>query len=189
MTTRKGEGRRGDPAAENSSLAKDADMVRLEDRRRQRKRSGQLWRHLRAAMRLVLRHPTLSVGMIPVYPDGRIVLARRVDLDRFSVPGGMVDWGETIEEAAKRELEEETGLEMVRVIRLVGVYSSPARDPRTHAVNVVLALEVRGEPSIRDALEISEIHAFSPADIPYGYLAFDGEQQLKDYLEGRVAVR
>ena len=164
-------------------------MVRLEDRRAKRKKSGQLWRHLRAAMRLLLRHPTLSVGMIPVYPDGRIVLARRVDSDRFAVPGGMVDWGETIEEAAKRELEEETGLEWVRTIRLVGVYSSPARDPRTHAVNVALAVEVRGEPSIRDPLEISEIHAFAPADIPYGHLAFDGEQQLRDYLDGTVAVR
>ena len=164
-------------------------MVRIEDRRRKRKKSGQLWRHLRAAMGLLLRHPTVSVGMIPVYPDGRILLARRVDSDRFSVPGGLLEWGETIHQAARRELEEETGLEMVRTIRLVGVYSSPARDPRTHAVSVTLAVEVRGEPSIHDPLEISEIQAFDPADIPYGYLAFDGEQQLRDYLEGTVAVR
>jgi 8-oxo-dGTP diphosphatase len=189
MTMRKGAGGFGDRSGEISRLAKDGDMVRLEDRRRRGNKSGQLWRHLRAAMRLLLRHPTLSVGMIPVYPDGRIVLARRVDSDRFAVPGGIVDWGETIEEAAKRELEEETGLEWVRTIRLVGVYSSPARDPRTHSVNVALALEVRGDPSIRDPLEISEIHAFAPADIPYDFLAFDGEQQLRDYLDGTVAVR
>ena len=156
-------------------------MVRLEDRRQKRKKSGQLWRHLRAAMRLLLRHPTLSVGMIPVYPDGRIVLARRVDSDRFGVPGGIVDWGETIEEAARRELEEETGLEIVRVIRLVGVYSSTASATFTACV--------RGEPAIRDPLEISEIHAFAPADIPYDHLAFDGEQQLRDFLAGTVAVR
>ena len=189
MTMRKGDERAGDRSGENSRLAKGGDMVRLEDRRQKRKKSGQLWRHLRAAMRLLLRHPTLSVGMIPVYPDGRIVLARRVDSDRFGVPGGIVDWGETIEEAARRELEEETGLEIVRVIRLVGVYSSPARDPRTHAVNVALAVEVRGEPAIRDPLEISEIHAFAPGDIPYDHLAFDGEQQLRDFLAGTVAVR
>jgi 8-oxo-dGTP diphosphatase len=163
--------------------------VRIEDRRRARKKSGQLWRHLRAAMRLLLRHPTLSVGIVPVYPDGRIVLARRVDSDRFAVPGGMVDWGETIEEAARRELEEETGLQWVRLQRLVGVYSSPARDPRTHAVSITLAVEVRGEPEIHDPLEISEIHAFPPSEIPFGYLAFDGEQQLRDYFDGRVVVR
>ena len=164
-------------------------MVRIEDRRQRTKKSGQLWRHLRAAMRLLLRHPTLSVSVVPVYPDGRIVLARRVDSDRFAVPGGMVDWGETIEETARRELEEETGLEWVRLVRLVGVYSSPARDPRTHAVSVTVVAEVRGEPRIQDPLEISEIHAFAPADIPFAHLAFDGEQQLRDYLEGRVAVR
>lgn len=164
-------------------------MVRIEDRRQRTKKSGQLWRHLRAAMRLLLRHPTLSVSVVPVYPDGRIVLARRVDSDRFAVPGGMVDWGETIEETARRELEEETGLEWVRLVRLVGVYSSPARDPRTHAVSVTVAAEVRGEPRIQDRLEISEIHAFAPSDIPFAHLAFDGEQQLRDYLEGSVAVR
>jgi 8-oxo-dGTP diphosphatase len=164
-------------------------MVRLEDRRRRQKKGRQLWRHLRAAMRLLLRHPTLSVSIVPVYPDGRIVLARRVDSDRFAVPGGIVDWGETIEETAQRELEEETGLEWVRLLGLVGVYSSPARDPRTHAVSVTVAAEVRGEPVIHDPLEISELHTFAPSDIPFGYLAFDGEQQLRDYLGGKVAVR
>ena len=162
--------------------------VRLEDRRRKRSRSGQLWRHLRAAMKLLLRHPTISVGMIPVLPDGRILLARRVDSDRFSIPGGMLEWGETLEVAAKRELEEETGVHWVRLLRLVGVYSSPTRDPRTHAVNVALAVEVRGEPRIGDPLEVSELHAFTPDEIPFSHLAFDGERQLRDYLEGRTVV-
>ena len=189
MKDRKGARRDGDLSGENSAPHPGVEMVRIEDRRRRRKKSGQLWRHLRAAMRLLLRHPTLSVSIVPVYPDGRIVLARRVDSDRFTVPGGMVDWGETIEETARRELEEETGLTWVRLMGLVGVYSSPARDPRTHAVSVTVAAEVRGEPEIHDPLEISEIHAFSPADLPFDYLAFDGEQQLRDYLAGQVAVR
>lgn len=163
-------------------------MVRIEDRRRKRKRTRQLWRHLRAAMGLLLRHPTVSVGMIPVYPDGRILLARRVDSDRFSIPGGMLDWGETIHQAARRELEEETGLEWVRVIRLVGIYSSPNRDPRAHSVNVALAVEVRGEPRIGDLLEVSELHAFAPDEIPFDHLAFDGAEQLRDFLEGRTVV-
>ena len=164
-------------------------MVRIHDRRKRSKKSKQVWRHLRAAMHLLVRHPTLSVDIIPVLADGRIVLARRVDSDRFAIPGGMVDWGETIEEAAMRELEEETGLDWVRLERLVGIYSSPERDPRTHAVNVALAVEVRGEPEIGDPLEVSEVHAFRPDEIPFEHLAFDGAQQIRDYLEGRTAVR
>ena len=183
------EGRDVRAAGEIAEAEQGEPPVRIRDRRRRRKKGGQLWRHLRAAMRLLLRHPTVSVGIVPVYPDGRIVLARRVDSDRFAVPGGMVDWGETLEEAARRELEEETGLEWVRLRRLVGVYSSPTRDPRAHAVSVTLAVDVRGEPEIRDTMEISEIHAFAPSEIPFGYLSFDGEQQLRDYLDGRVAVR
>lgn len=189
MSERKRGATDGDPPGGISAPGGGGDGVRIVDRRRSRKKSGQLWRHLRAAMRLLLRHPTLAVGIVPVYPDGRVVLARRVDSDRFAVPGGIVDWGETIEEAARRELEEETGLRWVRLIRLVGIYSSPTRDPRTHAVSITLAAEVQGDPEIHDPLEISELHAFVPADIPFGYLAFDGEQQLRDYLDGTVALK
>lgn len=139
-------------------------------------------------MKLVLRRPTLAVTVIPVLADGRIVLARRVDNDRWGPPGGMVDWGETIEQAARRELREETDLELVAIERLVGVYSSPRRDPRGHAVSITVAARVRGETEIHDPLEISELHAFSAEEIPFGYLAFDGDQQLRDYLDGRTVL-
>ena len=162
--------------------------VRTEDRRRRNKRSRQLWRHLRAAMSLLLRRPILSVGVIPVLPDGRIVLVRRVDDDRWSIPGGMMDWGENAESTARRELAEETGLELVRIDRLSGVYSAPDRDPRTHSVNVTVVGEVSGDFEIQDPLEVSEIHAFRPDEIPFGYLAHDHDQQLRDYLDGRIAL-
>ncbi len=162
--------------------------VRLKDRRKRSRRSRQLWRYLRAAMRLLLRHPIPSVAVVPVLPDGRIVLVRRVDSDRWALPGGMVDWGETVEETAIRELEEEAGLEIVRLQRLIGVYSSPERDPRSHSIAVTVAAEVRGEPRIGDPLEISEIHAFAAEELPFGYMAHGMEAMLRDYLEGRTVV-
>ena len=164
-------------------------MVRLKDRRRRGSKRSQIWRHLRTAMRLVLRRPTVAVTVIPVLSDGRIVLVRRVDNDRWTPPGGIIDWGETVEEAAHRELEEETGLELVSVERLVGVYSSPERDPRGHAISILVAARVRGEMEIEDLLELSEVHVFAVAEIPFGHMAFDGEQQLRDYLQGRTVVR
>jgi 8-oxo-dGTP diphosphatase len=162
--------------------------VRLKDRRKRSKRSRQLWRHLRAAIRLLLRHPVSSVAIVPLLPDGRIVLARRVDTDRWVLPGGMVDWGETVQEATGRELEEETGLEIVRMRRLVGVYSSPERDPRVHSIVIVVAADVQGEPEIRDSMEVSEVHAFTIDRLPFEYTDYGTQAMLQDYLEGRTVL-
>ncbi len=162
--------------------------MRLKDRRKRSGRSRQLWRYLRAAMRLLLRHPIPSVAVVPVLADGRTVLVRRVDSDRWALPGGIVDWGETVEETASRELEEEAGLEIVRIERLVGVYSSPERDPRSHSIAVTIAAEVRGDPRVGDPLEISEVHAFAAEELPFGYMSHGMEAMLRDYLEGRTVV-
>lgn len=162
--------------------------VRLKDRRKRAKRGGQLWRHLRAAVRLVVRHPLMSVTVVPVREDGRIVLVRRVDSDRWVLPGGLMDWGETVRETALRELGEESGLEAVRVGRLVGVYSAPDRDPRSHSITVLVEVEVRGETRISDPLEISEIHAFAPAELPYDHMVLGSDAMLRDYLAGRTVI-
>lgn len=163
-------------------------MVRTEDRRRRTKKRGQLWRHLRTAMRMLWRRPVASVGVVPVLADGRIVLVRRVDNDRWTIPGGMLDWGEDVATAVRRELEEESGLQLQSIERLLGVYSSPERDPRTHAVSITVVALVSGEPQIHDRLEVSEIHAFTREEIPFGYLAFDMDRQLRDFVEGRTVV-
>lgn len=139
-------------------------------------------------MRLLWRRPLVSVTVVPVLPDGRILLVRRVADDRWTLPGGIVEWGEDVPTAARRELEEESGVEMESLERLLGVYSSPGRDRRTHAVSITLAARVRGMPHIGDPLEVSEIHAFAPGELPFGYFAHDIERQLRDFLAGRTVI-
>ncbi len=81
--------------------------------------------------------PLLTVDTVIIFM-GKIVLIRRKNppfQDHFALPGGFVDVGETVEAAAVREAKEETGLD-VEIIRLIGVYSDPARDPRGHTVSV-----------------------------------------------------
>lgn len=149
----------------------------------------QLWRYVGTAARLLLRRPVVSVVLVPSLPDGRVVLVRRVDDERWCLPGGLVDWGETVEEAGRRELREETGLELLRVDRLVGIYSSLERDPRIHAVSITLAVTVGGEMEVRDELELSGVRAFATERIPLGTLAHDHDQQLRDYLAGTTVIR
>lgn len=116
-------------------------------------------------------------------------MIRRRDTGRWALPGGMVDWREDIPNTVRRELAEETGLDLVKIRGLVGVYSSPARDPRVHSICIVVAADVRGEFNIQDKLEISEVRAFSPDKLPKpDELSYDNGQQLKNYLEGAIAL-
>ncbi len=146
------------------------------------------WQFISTVIKVAFRHPILGVTLIPVMPDGKIVLVRRQDSGKWAFAGGMVDWGENIANSAKRELKEETGLDLVKIKRLVGIYSDPYRDPRIHSIAVSLEVEVEGEVNISDTLEIAEVQAFYPDDLPRGNLAHDHDHQLDDYLEGRTTV-
>ncbi|CAN1209404.1 NUDIX hydrolase [Tumidithrix helvetica PCC 7403] len=149
---------------------------------------GKLWYFAQAILGILFRHPIIGTSVIPVLADGRIVLVRRRDCGKWGLPGGMVQWGEDVYTTAKRELAEETGLELIKVLRLVGVYSSPERDPRIHSVCIALEAEVRGDLHINDRYELSEIQAFELSAIPFGNLAHDHEQQLKDYLQNLTVL-
>lgn len=147
-----------------------------------------MFRPLRVLLGLILRRPILSASVIPVMPDGTIVLIRRKDNSQWGLPGGIVDWGEDISTAARRELLEETGLSQVRLGRLVGIYSAPERDPRFHSICVAIEARVQGTPSIIDPHEVLEIQSFSPANLPLGQLAHDHDRQLKDYFSGSTVL-
>ena len=143
-----------------------------------------LWQFCQTVIGIIFRHPVPGTSIIPILPDGRIVLVQRQDNGLWSLPGGMVDWGEDIATAVRRELAEETGLELVKIRRLVVVYSAPDRDPRIHSICILVEAEVNGRMKIQDTLEVKEVKAFSPSSLPPGKLAHDHNQQLQDYFAG-----
>ncbi|NJR49758.1 MAG: NUDIX hydrolase [Leptolyngbyaceae cyanobacterium CSU_1_3] len=147
-----------------------------------------LWHFIQTVLGIIFRHPITGTSIIPILPDGRIVLIRRRDNGLWSLPGGMVDWGEDIPSAVRRELAEETGLEVAAIRRLVGVYSSPDRDPRIHSICVVVEVEVQGEMAIKDTIEVSDVQAFDSNALPKGRLSHDHGRQLQDYFKGLTTL-
>jgi ADP-ribose pyrophosphatase YjhB (NUDIX family) len=146
------------------------------------------WQFFQTVLGILFRHPVTGATIVPILPDGRIVLVRRRDNSQWGLPGGVVDWGEDIPSAAKREIAEETGLNLIKIRRLVGVYSAPDRDPRLHSIAVLMEAEVDGTMLAQDVLEISEVKAFDLKDLPLGDLCHDHDRQLQDYLAGRTIV-
>ncbi len=116
-----------------------------------------------------------------IVQKGRLVLVQRAYppfKGTFALPGGFVEVGETTEKAVVREVHEETGLK-TKVKRLVGVYSSPQRDPRGHVASTVYELKVVGG-KLKGDHEVENIELFPIDDIPR--LAFDHSQIIKDYI-------
>jgi ADP-ribose pyrophosphatase YjhB (NUDIX family) len=125
------------------------------------------------------RNPRVVVGALPVQA-GRVFLARRAiepGLGRWTYPGGFLEVGESAQEGARREAEEETELR-IEVGRLIGVYSRP----HVGIVTIVFAADVVGgrpEP----AAETSEVRGFDPDEIPWDELAFTTvESALRDWV-------
>lgn len=121
---------------------------------------------------------TLTVDAIIPYA-GKIVLIKRKNepyKNYYALPGGIVEYGETVENAVLREVKEETGLEG-KIHSLVGVYSDPKRDPRGHFVSVCfIVLPTGGE--LRSGTDAKEVSLFSLDKLPK--LAFDHERMIKD---------
>jgi 8-oxo-dGTP diphosphatase len=89
--------------------------------------------------------PALTVDCVVIDARGRVLLVRRSHAPykgQYALPGGFVELGETVEDACRRELREETGL-CVKRLRLIGVYSDPGRDPRGHTCSAAFLARVR----------------------------------------------
>lgn len=130
-----------------------------------------------------MESPTLAVDIIIELKNSEIVLIRRGKepyKGMLALPGGRVEIGETVEQAAIREAIEETGLE-IKLSSLHGVYSDPDRDPRRHTVSVVFrAIRTGGSlKASTDAAEIMKTNNFLSLD-----LAFDHKKILKDAFQG-----
>lgn len=127
------------------------------------------------------RQPRLTVDAIVEGPDGSVLLVeRRNPPHGWALPGGFVDYGESVEAAVAREVAEETGVRL-RDARQFGVYSDPARDPRGHTVTVVFVAHGEGEPQGGD--DAASARYFAWDALPH--LAFDHARILADYRAGR----
>ncbi|PIV82668.1 MAG: NUDIX hydrolase [Nitrospirae bacterium CG_4_9_14_3_um_filter_53_35] len=128
------------------------------------------------------RNPTPTVDLIIELKGRGIVLIRRENPPfGWALPGGFVDYGESLEMAAIREAREETSLD-VELIRQFHTYSDPGRDARQHTISTVFIAEAQGDPAAAD--DAREVGVFTRESIP-GNLAFDHGEILKDYFEKR----
>jgi ADP-ribose pyrophosphatase YjhB (NUDIX family) len=106
-------------------------------------------------MKSTLRNPVVTVDAI-IEIDGGIVLIKRKNPPAgWAIPGGFVDYGETLEEAVCREMEEETGLN-VNLSRQFHTYSDPKRDPRHHTISTIFIATASGEPNAGDDAKEAE---------------------------------
>lgn len=125
--------------------------------------------------------PLLTVDIIIELIDrpGRpvVLIERKHEPLGWALPGGFVDVGEPVEEAAFREAAEETNLR-IELQALLGVYSDPERDPRGHTASVVYVATATGEPQAMD--DAAALKAYEVAELPT-QLAFDHARILADY--------
>ena len=126
-------------------------------------------------------NPVPTVDIIIKYMEGIVLIRRKNPPEGWALPGGFVDYGETLEDAAVREAREETGLD-VRLVRQFHSYSDPHRDPRRHTISTVFLAEAAGQAVAGD--DAAEIGVFSAVELPDN-LAFDHRQILEDYITGR----
>jgi len=125
------------------------------------------------------RNPIPTVDIIIELEDKGIILIKRAkEPFGWAIPGGFVDYGESLENAARREAREETSLK-VELLGQLGAYSAPDRDPRHHTISVVFLARARGKPEARD--DALEVGVFTKENLP-SPLAFDHKQILADYF-------
>ena len=125
------------------------------------------------------RNPLPTVDVIIELPEGIVLIERKNEPFGWAIPGGYVDYGESLERAALRESLEETSL-AVRELRLLGCYSDPARDTRSHNISTVYVAKAEGTPKAGD--DAAGLTVF-PLDALPQKLCFDHGQILADYLK------
>ncbi len=133
------------------------------------------------------RNPAPTVDVVIYEPERGVVLIERANPPLgFALPGGFVDEGESVEDAAVREMREETSLD-VELTGLLGVYSRPDRDPRRHTMSTVFTGRAK-DASVLAAGDDAKNAAFYPLDsLPE--LAFDHAEILDDFKRVLAGAR
>lgn len=124
------------------------------------------------------KQPRITVDIIIKCEDGVVLIERKNPPYGWAIPGGFVDYGETVEEAAIREAKEETGLD-IKNLKQFHVYSEPSRDPRGHTISMVFTAKADGTP--KAGSDAKNIGMFTQATLPPN-IAFDHKQILHDYF-------
>jgi ADP-ribose pyrophosphatase YjhB (NUDIX family) len=137
------------------------------------------------------RQPKLTVDIIIELAGKTVLIKRRNAPYGWAIPGGFLDYGETVEQAAIREAREETSLELAELHQF-HVYSDPGRDPRGHTVSVVFTARgylPRGLGTPRAGDDACELGLFDQNNLP-AEIAFDHRGILEDYFNpGRLNTK
>lgn len=126
-------------------------------------------------------NPIPTVDLIIKFNEDIILIKRKNPPEGWALPGGFVDYGESLESAAVREAKEETGLD-VELLRQFHAYSDPKRDPRHHTITIVFIAKAKGKAIAGD--DAKEIGLFNKDTLP-DQIAFDHRDIINDYFAGR----
>ena len=126
--------------------------------------------------------PFVTVDAIIEVPEGIVLVKRSNPPLGFALPGGFVDYGESLEQAVLREAREETGLSLIDLAQF-HTYSEPSRDPRFHTITTVFSARAEGIPRAGD--DAADVRVVRPSDIGELPFAFDHKQVLQDWMTGR----
>ena len=127
--------------------------------------------------------PTVDIIIELINKPSRpiVLIERKNEPFGWAIPGGFVDYGESIETSAIREAEEEVSLK-VELVEQFHVYSDPARDPRQHTLAIVFIATAKGEPVAAD--DAKDLGIFHQWDLPQN-LCFDHDRIMEDYWNYR----
>jgi len=128
-----------------------------------------------------LKNPLPTTDILIRYMGGIVLVLRKNPPYGWAIPGGFVDYGESLEAAAVREAREETGLD-VRLVTQFHTYSAPERDPRFHTISTVFIADGEGELKAGD--DAKETGVFNKNTLPEN-IVFDHGNILEDYFSGR----
>jgi len=127
--------------------------------------------------------PFTTVDAIIEIGDGIVAIKRSNPPFGWALPGGFVDYGESLEEAVTREAKEETNLDLIN-LKQFHTYSEPTRDPRFHTIGTVFIAQGKGSPKAGDdagALKVIKLSEIKDLDF-----AFDHKQIIQDYLKTKA---